>query len=137
MHGWWGLSTTSLTITIARTVSLRLNSNKTSALAIYLCVLRLEQLRSIAKAQKSALALCDRLDRYFESLRLERFQSQELGLKFSGAIDVSSNEVHSSISDALELYIRLKGAGRDRLFAKTSARIVYRERIKELISLGI
>ena len=93
--------------------------------------------RSIAKAQKSALALCDRLDRYFESLRLERFQSQELGLKFSGAIDVSSNEVHSSISDALELYIRLKGAGRDRLFAKTSARIVYRERIKELISLGI
>jgi hypothetical protein len=114
-----------------------LNSNKTSALAIYLCVLRLEQLRSIAKAQKSALALCDRLDRYFESLRLERFQSQELGLKFSGAIDVSSNEVHSSISDALELYIRLKGAGRDRLFAKTSARIVYRERIKELISLGI
>ena len=93
--------------------------------------------RSIAKAQKSALALCDRLDRYFESLHLERFQSQELGLKFSGAIDVSSNEVHSSISDALELYIRLKGAGRDRLFAKTSARIVYRERIKELISLGI
>ena len=93
--------------------------------------------RSIAKAQKSALALCDRLDRYFESLRSERFQSQELGLKFSGAIDVSSNEVHSSISDALKLYIRLKGAGRDRLFAKTSARIVYRERIKKLISLGI
>ena len=94
-------------------------------------------MRSIAKAQKSALALCDRLDRYFEPLRLERFQSQELGLKFSGAIDVSSNEVHSSISDALELYIRLRGAGRDRLFARTSARIVYRERIKELISLGI
>ena len=40
--------------------------------------------RSIAKAEKSALALCDRLDRYFESLRFERFQSQELGLKFSG-----------------------------------------------------
>ena len=36
--------------------------------------------RSIAKAQKSALALCDRLDRYFESLRLERFHSQELGI---------------------------------------------------------
>ena len=80
--------------------------------------------RSIAKAQKSALALCDLLDRCFESLRLERFQSQELGLKFSDAIDVSSNEVHSSISDALELYIRLKGAGRDRLFAKTSAHII-------------
>ena len=66
------------------------------------------------KAQKAALALCDRLDRYFESLRLERFHSQELGLKFSRAIDASPNEVHSSISDALELFIRLKGAGRGR-----------------------
>ena len=92
--------------------------------------------RSIAKAQKSALALCDRLDRYFESLRLERFHSQELGLKLGRAIDASPNEAPSSISDALELYIRLKGVGRDRLFAKTSARIVYREHIKELISLG-
>ena len=91
--------------------------------------------RSIEKAQKSALAPCDRLDRYFESLRLERFQSQELGLKFSGVISASPNEVHSSNSDALELYIRLKGAGRDRVFANTSAAIVYRERIKELISL--
>ena len=80
--------------------------------------------RSIVKAQKSALALCDRLDRYFESLRLERFHSQELGLKFSGVIDASPNEVPSSISDALELYIRLKGAGRDRVFAQTSARNV-------------
>ena len=43
--------------------------------------------RSIVKAQKSALALCDRLDRYFESLRLEWFHSQELGLKFSDIRD--------------------------------------------------
>ena len=67
--------------------------------------------RSIAKVQKSALALCDRLDRHFEPLRLERFHSQELGLKFSGVIDASPNEVPSSISDALELYIRFRGAG--------------------------
>ena len=53
------------------------------------------------------------MDRYFESLRLERFHSGELGLKFSGVIDVSSYEVHLSVSDALELYIRLKGAGAD------------------------
>ena len=92
--------------------------------------------RSEVKAQKAASALSDRLERYFESLRLERFHSQEFSLKFSSAIDASPNEVHSSISDALELYIRLKGAGRDRLFAKTSAHIVYRERIKELISLS-
>ena len=80
--------------------------------------------RSEVKAQKAAFALSDRLERYFESLRLERFHSQELGLKFSSAVDASPNEVHSSISDALELYIRLKGAGRDRVFAKTSARNV-------------
>ena len=78
----------------------------------------------IVKAQNSALALCDRLDRYFESLRLERCHSQELGLKFSRAIDTSPNEVYSGISDALELDIRLKGAGRDRVFGRTSARNV-------------
>ena len=32
--------------------------------------------RSVARAQRSAMALSDRLERYFESLRLERFQSQ-------------------------------------------------------------
>jgi hypothetical protein len=80
--------------------------------------------RSEVRAQKAAFTLSDRLERYFESLRLERFHSQELGLKFGGVIDASPNEVHSSISDALELYIRLKGAGRDRVFAKTSARNV-------------
>ena len=57
-------------------------------------------------------------------------------MKFSGAINASPDEVHSSISDALELYIRLKGAGRDREFTKTSDLNVFRERIKKLISLG-
>ena len=80
--------------------------------------------RSFNKAEKSAEALSDRLERYWDGLRLEVFHTKELGLKFSGAIDASPNEVHSSISDALELCIRLKGAGRDRLFAKTPARNV-------------
>ena len=75
--------------------------------------------RSIMKAQKSALALCDRLDRYFESLRLERFHSQELGLKFKGVIDASSIEVHPSVSDGFEIHITLKDVGHDCLFAKT------------------
>ena len=63
--------------------------------------------RSIAKAQKSALALCDRLDRYFESLRLERFHSQELGLKFSGAIDASPNEAVSYTHLTLPTILRV------------------------------
>ena len=39
-------------------------------------------------------------------------------MKFSGVVNALPNEVHSSNSDALELRIRLKGAGRDRVFAK-------------------
>ena len=80
--------------------------------------------RSEVRAQKAASALSDRLERYFESLRLERFHSQELGLKFGGAPDAPLDSADTNISDALELYIRLKGAGRDRLFAKTSTRNV-------------
>ena len=80
--------------------------------------------RSEVKAQKAASALSDRLERYFESLRLERFHSQELGLKFGGFPDAPLDSVDTNISDALELYIRLKGAGRDHLFAKTSTRNV-------------
>ena len=80
--------------------------------------------RSEVRAQKAASALSDRLERYFESLRLERFHSQELGLKFGGVPDAPIDSVDTNISDALELYIRLKGAGRDHLFAKTSTRNV-------------
>ena len=80
--------------------------------------------RSEVRAQKAASALSDRLERYFESLRLERFHSQKLGLKFGGVPDAPLDRVDTNISDALELYIRLKGAGRDHLFAKTSTRNV-------------
>ena len=59
--------------------------------------------RLIVEAQKLSLPLCGRLDRYFEFLLLERFYSQELGLKFSCANDALPNEAHSSISDALDI----------------------------------
>ena len=72
--------------------------------------------RSVARAQWSAMALSDRLERYFESLRLERFHSQELGLKFSLPADIDADLAEVPISEALSLYIRLKGVGRDRLF---------------------
>lgn len=78
--------------------------------------------RSAARAQKSAMALSDRLDRYFESLRLERFHLQELGLKFSVSADVDADIAGVTISEALSLYIRLKGIGRDRLFRRTAER---------------
>ena len=78
--------------------------------------------RSITRAQKSASALSDRLDRYFDSLRLERFHSQELGLKFDTNMVTDSDEPEVTITDALELYVRLKGAGRGKVFARTAER---------------
>ena len=80
------------------------------------------QTRSITRAQKSASALSDRLDRYFESLRLERFHSQELGLKFDGNVVAVSDEPEVTITDALNLYVRLKGTGRGKVFARTAER---------------
>jgi integrase len=80
--------------------------------------------RSITRAQKSASALSDRLDRYFESLRLERFHSQELGLKFDANVVTVSDEPEVTIADALNLYVRLKGAGRSKVFTRTAERNV-------------
>jgi len=80
--------------------------------------------RSITIAQKSASALSDRLDRYFGSLRLERFHSQELGLKFDANMVADCDEPEVTISDALDLYVRLKGTGRGKVFARTAERNV-------------
>ena len=80
--------------------------------------------RSIIRAQKLASALSDRLDRYFESLRLERFHSQELGLKFDTNMVTDSDEPEVTITDALDLYVRLKGTGRGKVFARTAERNV-------------
>jgi len=67
--------------------------------------------RSEVRAQKAASVLSDRLERYFESLRLERSHSQELGLKFGGVPDTPLDSADTNISNALELYIRLKTLG--------------------------
>ena len=80
--------------------------------------------RSITRAQKSASALSDRLDRYFEALRLERFHSQELGLKLDTNAVTVSDEPEVTIADALNLYVRLKGAGRGKVFTRTAERNV-------------
>ena len=70
--------------------------------------------KSEAKAAKSAAALSDRLERYWDSIRMEMIYSRELG------ISVVSNKPHNasttevSLSDALSLYQRLKGTGKDK-----------------------
>jgi len=63
--------------------------------------------KSEAKAARSAAALSDRLERYWDSLRMEMIYSKELGLTvLSETRTVAADSF--SLSDALALYHRLK-----------------------------
>ena len=70
---------------------------------------------SESKAAKSAAALSDRLERYWDSLRMEMIYSRELGLKVLQETK-RPNGNHFSLSDALALYHRLRGNGKNQLF---------------------
>ena len=79
--------------------------------------------KSQVKAARSAAALSDRLERYWDSLRMEMVFSRELGL--SAAPEVKATAVHrSSLPEALALYQRLKGADKTRLFFEASERSI-------------
>ena len=67
--------------------------------------------RSLPKAQRSAAALSDRLERYWDSIRLEVFHTRELGLSLVQEVDSDRSSVFVFIQDALDSYPRLKGAG--------------------------
>ena len=64
--------------------------------------------RSQNKALRSAQTLSDRLERYWESLRLELFHSRELGLYVRQNLPASSPQSNFTLDDALELYLSLK-----------------------------
>ncbi|MDA7587385.1 tyrosine-type recombinase/integrase [Alphaproteobacteria bacterium] len=79
--------------------------------------------KSESKAAKSAAALSDRLERYWDSLRMEMIYSRELGLSVAPqAKRQASNDF--SLTDALSLYHRLKGAGKTKLFFEVSGRSI-------------
>jgi len=61
-----------------------------------------------SRARKSAAALSDRLERYWDSLRMEMIYSRELGLS---VIEEATAQQASKLSfdEVLELYHRLKG----------------------------
>ncbi|MDC3312091.1 hypothetical protein OAW28_05510 [Alphaproteobacteria bacterium] len=71
------------------------------------------------KAAKSAAALSDRLERYWDSLRMKMFYSKELGLT---TLPPNQQAFHNTftMSDALALYHRLKGKGKTKLFFEAS-----------------
>ena len=79
--------------------------------------------KSEVKAAKSAAALSDRLERYWDSLRMEMVYSKELGLTTLPPSQQASHDMFT-MSDALALYHRLKGKGKTNLFFEASERSI-------------
>ena len=67
--------------------------------------------KSETKAAKSAAALSDRLERYWDSLQMEMIYSRELGLRVTPDAKTTTSAKSFSITEALALYHRLKGGG--------------------------
>ena len=80
--------------------------------------------RSQAKAEKSAEALSDRLERYWDGLRLEIFHTTELGLTKVVSSRLRDTIQSVSVKDALDNYLRLKGGGRSITFLQGANRSV-------------
>ena len=81
--------------------------------------------KSLPKAQRSAAALSDRLERYWDSIRLEVFHTRELGLSLVQEVEADRSVGASvSVRDALDCYLRLKGAGRSKTFFQGAERAV-------------
>ena len=78
--------------------------------------------KSESKAAKSAAALSDRLERYWDSLRMEMIYSKELGLSVAPDAKTCSSAKSFPITEALALYHRLKGGGKTKLFFESSER---------------
>ena len=78
--------------------------------------------KSEAKAAKSAAALSDRLERYWDSLRMEMIYSRELGLRVTPDAKTTISAKSFSLIEALALYHRLKGGGKTKLFFESSER---------------
>ena len=76
--------------------------------------------KSESRAARSAAALSDRLERYWDSLWMEMIYSGELGLAVLPNTKVQVDTL--SLVDALALYHRLKGTGKTNLFFESSKR---------------
>jgi hypothetical protein len=79
--------------------------------------------KSVSKAARSAAALSDRLERYWDSLRMEMIYSKELGLTVLPETRTAASDSFS-LTDALALYHRLKGTGKTNLFFESSERSI-------------
>ena len=79
--------------------------------------------KSETKAAKSAAALSDRLERHWDTLRMEMIYSRELGLVVKGG-NHEPRRSTLTLTDALSLYQRLKGTNKTKLFFEASDRSI-------------
>jgi hypothetical protein len=80
--------------------------------------------RSQEKALRSATTLSDRLERHWESPRLELFHSRELGLSLINHVETDQVSASIALDDALETYLSLKGNGRGKTFFQGAHRSI-------------
>ena len=79
--------------------------------------------KSADEALNLSMTLSDRLERYWDSLRLEQIHSRELGLSLINA-DLRPNDrkILLSLDDAFRCYQSRKGDGKGDLFFRSSSR---------------
>ena len=80
--------------------------------------------RSQAKAEKSAEALSDRLERHWDGLRLEIFHTTEIGLTKVVSSRLRDTIQSVSVKEALDNYLHLKGGSRSITFVQGANRSV-------------
>ena len=73
-------------------------------------------------AAKSASALSDKLERYWDSLRMEAIYSRELGIK--ALENTTTAQTGDYKLSSVKLYHRLRGIGKSRLFFEVSTRSI-------------
>ena len=91
--------------------------------------------RSLPKAEWSADAQSDRLERYWHSIRLEIFHIRELGLSLVQEVEAGWISVSATNPNALATHIRLKDVGSDETFFQGAERAIgylVEERLREL-----
>ena len=80
--------------------------------------------KSEVKAAKLAAALSDRLERYWDSLRMEKIHLKEFGLTVTNQTPIISKRTNVSIDDTLACIHRLKGSDKNEFFFKASERSI-------------
>ena len=75
--------------------------------------------KSLKAANRSAASISQRLDDYWLGLRLQKLDIPAIHLTNQNE---SNTSVGHTLSDACDLYLRLKGIGRDKVFKRTAKR---------------